>query len=364
MRLTRVFIVVTVGLLATAGALWSADYQALGQEVDQGLAALAGAPGAESATWTQAGSLADQVKAMREALPGGCLWEAFQPVDTLLRAAYRSQRQMFVDKDAGQLSRRDVWYALDTLTDVLHCQHGWLNQRAMGIADLQLAQVRNAANHKEYHAALCALWHFAAETGLWDRQVALTVAEKHLRGLQTKYTKHSPKPKEATQTSKELTALRDLVHAALVWQAREDVYEKPAPEAACLAPAQPEDEWLFRTTLEPVGSYRKWISELNPPLYKERLFFIQRCKLACPQLVSAPACVHCTNPEGPDKGRHVKAGCVLDYRSWQYALKDMTYGWRYNTHSGGGQDPGCDWRQFAPPGAWPGAQGDRASGGL
>lgn len=352
----------------------TADGQALAPALAQAVTQL------QSGTnpWAQAGAgpQAAQARALRLSLAGNDLWEAFKPVDCALRAAYRDQHRMYVDKDAGLLNRRNAWYCLDTL-------EGALSGETIGNyahARWQLAQVRHAISRRQFQAALCALWHFAAATGLWDRQVALEAVEKHLALLQRQYEgRSSLSPGQQSAALKTVTCLRDMVQVAVLWT---PPVEEPVPavaaageatpaetvtpegEPACLMRPVPLPEWDELNTQVPVGSYRKYVSELNPPLYKERHPFIKWSQQPCPPLIYAPLCSHCSNPDGPDKGRHAVPGCLLTLRPWQTTLGETGTGWAQNTRCGGWQEPGCDWQQYHPVGSWPGAKGADNAGGL
>lgn len=349
-----VLVVLQVTLPATAAAVAAESVAATGlaQSLLQDLQSAQSALDRGQTPWPEAQSRpqAEPLTALRLELPGSRLWSAFQPVDAAIREAYRQQRKMYIDEDAGLIDRRTARTALDDLTAALGEERPSYNATVVSRANRQILQIDFALSHHQYHAALCIMWAMADALGLWDRQAALESAADHLARLRAAALRRQSLPPGTVRYYKnQLGCIATIVERAVAWQ--------PAPQSigpsrrvtTCPDGALQSDHWA-REHFEVGGAFDPWRNNsgasgatpwvLNQPIFRLGL------------------------QEPPRETRDITP-CPERYRDWQHTLRDYRWGWFvYNDSAASGWRPHGDWRDLQPTPFWPGERGIDNAGGL
>jgi hypothetical protein len=300
LRLTLVVVLVVVAIAAAGADTVTA--QAVGQSLLEDLSHARAVLQDNRSPWEDpaARPQAEPVAVLASELPGYRIWLEFKPVDKLVREACRAQWEGYIDKDAGMTPRRDAVARLDELSAAIRAERPSYTRPPIRTAYLQVGQLDYALKHMEYNASMCLLWSMADILGLWDRQAALEVAERHLAELRRDGAgRRELAPRKAQRMIVELDAITMVIKAALDWRPLTEgipveCTSGPARHTCCLSPC-PE-------------RYRDWQYILDDFRY----------------------------------------GWVVDH----------------DTSADPPWDRDCDWRRLHPQPTWPGAGGVWNAGGL
>jgi len=317
---------------------------------DIGVAQQALAKGESPWVDAQARPQAEPIRALSAELPGHCLWLAFKPVDAAVREAYRLQRRMWAEKDAGIIDRRVARVALEKLSAALQTEQAEYPSAVKSRARRQLDEIDNALAHHEYHAALCVLWSMAEVLGLWDRQAALECAADSMASMRGAGLRRKSLPRgQAELYGKRLECLSGMIERATTWQPANSY---PALHVGALAvPASDRNKHWAKEAFETGDAFAPWRDDqgqagatswiLNQPIFRLAL-------------------------QDPPRNTKDLAPCPTRLRDWQYTLHDYRYGWTIFTRTASGShwQPHGDWRDLEPDAFWPGAGGSQTAGGL
>jgi len=350
----RVAVCLLAGVLTmvVAGAAHaeSVKAQAVGQSLLQDLQQAQSLLEANRSPWQNPAGRpqAEPVALLRGELPGNGLWAAFVPVDRLVRAAYRLQRQGYIVKDAALPERREARELLPALRDAIRAERACYNPTVISIASRQVVQLDYALYNMQYHAALCLLWSTADLLGLWDRQAALIVAEEQLAAMRQRGANQAQLGERTARAMVKRTEIvARMIECALAW--------KPMPET--VNPGIPS----------PLGGQVKAARHFADPTNLGGAFEPWRDQAIVGS--ATPVVMDTYNMRqglmSPFRNTTCLHPCPEVYRDWQYALDDFRYGWTVYTDTAAQPwKTGSDWRRLQPWDTWPGAKGAQNAGGL
>ncbi|MEI6499473.1 MAG: hypothetical protein WCP21_00440 [Armatimonadota bacterium] len=342
---------------ALLGALSSGHAQSvvsagLAQSLQQDLQEAQNALATGQSPWADARARpqAEPIRALSAELPGHRLWLAFKPVDAAIREAYRRQRMMWADKDAGIIYRRRARVGLEKLVEALEAEDADYPSSLESLAHGQIGEIDNALRHDEYHAALCILWSMADALGLWDRQAALETAADNMAALRAAGLRRKSLSRgQAEAFRKRLTCLGGMIERAVAWKPVNVL--TPGQMVPLNAPDSDHNKHWAKEAFEPGGAFAVWRNDhgqsgasswvLNQPIFRSAL-------------------------EDPPRNTKDLAPCLSRLRDWQYTLHEYRYGWVVYTRAASGNHwrPHGDWRDLEPKTFWPGAGGSQTAGGL
>lgn len=362
------FAILCILLSVTSAPAESVAAAALANSLQQDFAAAQGLLDSGQSPWPSAESRPqpEPINALRLELPGNCIWAAFKPVDEAIRAAYRQQRKMYVDKDAGLIDRRGARGGIDCLSAAIRQERAAYDPGLIRCARQQVLEIDNALEHNQYYAAECTMWSLADRLGLWDRQAALESAADHLTILRAHAMGcKSLSAAEIRLYKNQLGCLGVMVERAIQWQPTG--YNGPACN---LSPCQtiPCDTTACRGATIANKGCAKELGACPCACAGDTAYGPWRDTLgysgATAVVLNRP--FFCAGMEKPARNTYDLYPCAVLYRDWQYTLRDYRYGWLVyiDSAANGLWRPHGDWRELEPNAFWPAAKGSETGGGL